>query len=245
VANLLLASWNGANLLAGVLQIDMAEITIDRIIRSKRRTISLLVTAEARLVVYAPFRTPLHYIKTVVTKKSSWIRQKQELLKERCRRNPPKEFVSGEAFLFLGISYPLRLVGDIMDIELEGSLKVPGHLLPDIKQALIDWYRKQAITRISERVEWFAHLTHLQYRSVKITNASRRLGSCGHKGTLNFSWRLIMAPPGVVDYVVVHELSHLVHMNHSPRFWNKVMSIMPDYADKKRWLKENHYLLDI
>jgi len=222
----------------------MTEIKIDKIIQSNRKTISLVVMQDARLVVYAPLKTPIDYIQNLVFKKRFWIKKQQKTLKGRYRKNLPKEFVNGEAFLFLGKVHKLIIINDDdADIELTDRLKIPRHLLPNAKHYLIEWYKKQACAKIKERVDWYTLLTGLQCKSIRITNAAKRLGSCGPNGTLNFSWRLIMAPLNVVDYVVVHELSHLEHKNHSTKFWNKVKTILPDYEQRKKWLKDNDNLL--
>lgn len=223
----------------------MTEITIDKLIRSRRKTISLAITPDGRLIVRAPLKTPVDFIRKFVLKKSSWIKKGQETLKERCKKNPPKEFINGETFLFLGKKYPFKVVDDGVDIELKDSLNIPRRLLPDAKDFLIDWYKRQALIKISERVNWYSKMAGLRYKSIRTTKAMKRLGSCGHKGTLNFNWCLILAPLGVIDYVVVHELSHLEHMNHSTKFWDKVKALMPDYEQKKKWLKDNSYLLTI
>ena len=223
----------------------MVKINIDNLIRSKRKTISLVVTQDARLIIYAPSTTPKEYIQDLVFKKRFWIKKKQEIARGRYKRNPPKEFVSGEAFLFLGNVYRLEIVDDGIDIELGDSLKIPKRLLPHAKYSLINWYKKQARMKIAERVEWYAKLAGVQYESIKITEAERRLGSCGISGRLNFSWRLIMAPLGIIDYVVIHELSHLEHKNHSSKFWNKVKTIVPDYKQREKWLKDNSFSLTI
>jgi predicted metal-dependent hydrolase len=184
----------------------MIIINIDKLIRSRRKTISLVVAQDATLVVRAPLTTPKEYIQDLVFKKRFWIKKKQEILRERYKRNPPKEFVNGEAFLFLGNVYRLKIVDDGVDIELGDSLEIPKRLLPHAKHLLIGWYRKQAHTKIMECVEWYAKLAGLRYESIKITGAEKRLGSCSINGKLNFSWRLMMAPLGIIDYVVVHEL---------------------------------------
>jgi predicted metal-dependent hydrolase len=107
------------------------------------------------------------------------------------------------------------------------------------------WYRAQAEEVITERVRLFAVRSGLAFQGLRISGAKSRWGSCSSKGTLNFSWRLIMAPLWVVDYVVVHELSHLVEHNHSKRFWAHVARYFPDYTNARRWLRENQQLLEI
>ncbi|MBI3580553.1 MAG: M48 family metallopeptidase [Nitrospinae bacterium] len=107
----------------------------------------------------------------------------------------------------------------------------------------LDWYKRRAASKIKERVEYWARLAGLRHGGIRINSAAKRWGSCGRNGGLNFSWRLVMAPHAALDYVVVHELSHLVHMNHSPDFWNTVRRIMPDYDAGRQWLKNNGHLL--
>jgi len=222
----------------------MTEIKIDEIRRSNRKTISLVVMQDGRLVVYAPRNIPMDYITDLVVKKRPWIEKRQKTLEEIRRKRRPREFADGNSFLFLGRNYRLRVVdGDGDDIKLGHGLSIPRTILPQAEDYLIMWYKRQAQVKIPERVNWYAKLTGLQYKSIRITDAATRLGSCGPKGTLNFSWRLVMAPLSIIDYVVVHELSHLEHRNHSTKFWDTVRTILPDYEQRKKWLKKNGNLL--
>ena len=224
----------------------MTEIRIDKIIRSKRRTIALEVARDARLIVRAPYRTPLHFIEKVVFKKRFWIKEKQEIVRDRRKKVIPKEFISGEGFLYLGNMYKLEFIDDLdMPIVFNNGFKIARKNYDIAKEILIAWYKAQAYQKISERVNWHSSLSGLKYNKIKISDAQKRWGSCSAKGNLNFSWRLIMAPLRVIDYVVVHELAHLEEKNHSKRFWNKIKIMLPDYEQYRDWLKENRYLLDI
>lgn len=100
-------------------------------------------------------------------------------------------------------------------------------------------YRKAAKQYIYERVEYYLPMTGGNYTAIRIGDQKTRWGSCSSNKTLSFSWRLMLAPPRVLDYVVVHELCHLTYMNHSKEFWAKVASIDPDYREHRKWLKEN------
>ena len=100
-------------------------------------------------------------------------------------------------------------------------------------------YREQARRKFEERVVFYHPLTGGHYTSITIRDQKSRWGSCSSRGTLSFNYRLIFAPPEILDYVVVHELCHLTHMNHSKDFWNKVASVMPDYKIHRKWLKEH------
>ena len=92
---------------------------------------------------------------------------------------------------------------------------------------------------LTERVEFFAHAQGFKVKKIRISSARTRWGSCSAKGTLSFTWRLVMAPPDVIDYVVVHELCHLKELNHSKAFWAQVEAILPDYKTRRKWLKDN------
>ncbi len=223
----------------------MQTIKIERIVRSKRKTIALVVTHDATLVVRAPFNTSLECIDKMVSRKISWIRRKISEIASRSKQTI-KEFVNGERFLYLGASYQLCIVDDPgCDILLNDMLCISKGVLPNIREALITWYKSEALKIITERCNWYTHLTGHKPVSIKISDAKTRWGSCGAKGTLNFSWRLIMAPLEVIDLVVVHEVVHLEQQNHSRLFWDKVKSILPDYETRDRWLKENNHLINI
>lgn len=215
----------------------MVKIKPDKIIRSKRRSVALMITSDAMLVVRAPLFTPFDYIQKLIDKKTSWINKKIEELQSK-PKVLPKEFVSGEGYLFLGKMYKLKFTED-KSIELHNSLMFPKSSLSTARDELINWYKKQASEKISERVDWYTKIMGLNFTKIQITSAQRRWGSCGPKGTLNFNWRLIMAPLQIINYVVVHELAHLTEKSHSRKFWNRVRVILPDYRQRLGWLKEN------
>lgn len=224
----------------------MTEIKIDKIIRSKRRTIALEIARDAQLIVRAPYRTPMDFIEKVVFKKRFWIMEKQEFVKERIKKIIPKEFVSGEGFLYLGEMYKLEFVEALdMPIAFNNGFQISRQYVNIAREIITAWYKEQAYQKISERANWYCTLSGLKYNKIKISDAQRRWGSCSAKGNLNFSWRLIMAPLRVVDYVVVHELAHLEEKNHSKAFWNKVRIMLPDFEQYKEWLKENRHLLNL
>ncbi|MDM7202741.1 MAG: SprT family zinc-dependent metalloprotease [Thermodesulfobacteriaceae bacterium] len=220
------------------------EIKIEKIIRTKRKTIALQITDDATLIVRAPFEVSDEVIMRVVSKHLNWIKQKIKEVKGRDPKVVSKEFVSGESFPYLGQYYRLEIVDDQKEpLIFENKFYLAKWAKFMAREVFIDWYKKMAYEKISERVEWYTSLSGLKYNKITITNAQKRWGSCSEKGNLNFSWRLIMAPLPVIDYVVVHELAHLEIKNHSKRFWNRVKILMPDYEKHKEWLKRNGYLL--
>ncbi len=219
----------------------MSEILIDKLFRSRRRSLGLEITQDALLVVRAPHRASLEYIQNVLLKKADWILKKQAQAQARKVKNPPKKFVDGENFYYLGKPYLLKLV-DVDTISLTDYLEFPRIFLLDAQQRLTQWYKRQASEKVKERVELYSKITGLAYSKIKISHAAKRMGSCSVNGNLNFSWRLVMAPLENMDYVVVHELIHLDERNHSRRFWNKVRAVLPDYKEKDSWLKDNFRL---
>jgi len=114
-----------------------------------------------------------------------------------------------------------------------------------MRKAMEKWYRKKADRIINDRVGLYIEKIGKRPQVVKVKEQKRRWGSCTAKSKLYFNWRIIMAPGGIIDYVVVHEMSHLVHANHSKKFWQKVESVLPDYKKRRKWLKDNGIKLNL
>jgi predicted metal-dependent hydrolase len=222
----------------------MSDIPIDKLIRSRRRTIGLQIASDARLIVRAPYFASENLIHKLIRQKESWIRLKQDYFKQRQSKVLVRRFQPGEEFLFLGKVYPLVVSEDLPKaIALDGDLKIAQVALAHAKEHLENWYKTQAFDYIAQRVKYYAQITGLSCRMVKVNRAQTRWASCSRKDTLNFTWRLIMAPQRVVDYVIVHELMHLKQRDHSHKFWAEVAKIIPDYKQDERWLKQNGHLL--
>lgn len=216
-----------------------------KLIRSKRRTLALMIAADATLVVRAPAHTPLDTIEQFVGKNTDWIKRTLARLHKRPQVKQ-KGFLSGEEFLFMGKSYPLEVQNDTLQpLHLRDGFILNAKERSRGRELFIEWYKKEAKGIITARVEGWARRFGLAYKSVNITCANRRWGSCAPNDHLNFSWRLVMAPIEVIDYVVVHELAHITHKNHSRRFWNRVNAMYPDYKDAKTWLRENEGMLNL
>jgi len=216
-----------------------------KLIRSKRKTIALGVTADAILIVRAPHTTPLRYIERLLKKKMSWIQNAKQRAINRPRALP-KEFIDGESFLYLGKSYKMRFDKNATkSIAFKNGFVLNTKVKSRIRNLIITWYKAEAKRKITERVEWCARRFGFSFKSVRITAAEKRWGSCGTSGNLNFSWRLIMAPTSVIDYVIIHELAHLEHKNHSKAFWNSVKVMYSNYEKARNWLKQNEGTLTI
>lgn len=218
---------------------------IDQIIRTRRRTLALVIQRDGRLVVRAPFGVTDERIFNFVQRKAEWIRIKQAQVKVNNQRIT-KQFIEGEIFLFLGQSYRMAFVErQHPALTLDGQFLLAKTITPKAEQAFTRWYKEQAIRVISERVSYYAKRHGFSYTNVRITSARTRWGSCSPKGTLGFTWRLVMAPLSVIDYVVLHELVHLKIKNHSKAFWSNVHALVPDYKQKVAWLKANGHCLTL
>ncbi|NOY98925.1 MAG: M48 family metallopeptidase [Chloroflexi bacterium] len=211
-----------------------------KIIRSRRKTIALVVQPNGELLVRAPQRATLKQITAMVAQHADWIARKQAQVLAARAAFAPRQFVAGEKFPFLGESYSLQLVNaESPVLDLNGSFQLARSALGRAEQVFERWYRRQARQVFTGRVGFYAGKYGFDYARVRISSARTRWGSCSPKGSLNFTWRLVMAPPEIVDYVVVHELSHLREHNHSKAFWTQVEAILPDYRARRKWLREN------
>ncbi len=214
-------------------------IQIDKLVRAKRRTIALILERDGSLTVRAPRRATLLDIHGFITEKTDWILRSREKLKAMVA-HPKKEYVDGERFLFIGEEYELRLVPPQRPaLKFDGGFTLSTSARERGEADFTKWYKTQANTVFTERVQFYAAQHGFEPKQVKVNSAKTRWGSCTSSGTINFTWRLVMAPLEVIDYVVLHELAHLKVKNHSPRFWKLVESLCPDFKRQRKWLKEN------
>ena len=215
------------------------------LVRSARRTIALIVSKDATLIVRAPRKISLSYIENFVRANTAWIQRTLSRIRAKPRA-VTKKFELSERFLFQGNEYPF-----ILDDSTSTSLRFDDGFYLTRREHIRarlrfeKWYRDEASRYLSARVEHFAALHGLTYVRVGITSASTRWGSCSASGRLNFSWRLIMAPQDIIDYVVVHELAHTRFLNHSRAFWNCVGHLYPSFKIARAWLRKNGHLLSL
>jgi predicted metal-dependent hydrolase len=209
-----------------------------KLVRSKRRTIALIVTPDSFLTVRAPIRAPVSLIEQFINEKREWIQNTMARVAAR-PQEPLKKFVSGDQFLYLGHSYPLIVTDTAKSLSFRDEFILSQSKQFMARRLFLSWYRKEAKINIPIRVHEWANRFELKFKSIKITSANHRWGSCSSKGNLNFTWRLIMTPLWVIDYVIVHELAHLEHKNHSSLFWECVKKMYPHYKEADLWLREN------
>ncbi len=221
----------------------MELIHVDEVIRSRRKTIAIIVKNDGRVVVRAPLFATQAQIEGFVRQKSGWIKEKQAEVHRLNAERPPEPVISyteGQPFLYLGKSYPLKLVDrQQAQLRLDGSFLLARSAQWNAAKVFADWYRQRAGEVIGQRVTLYAARHGLTFAQIRLKDMRTRWGSCSSKGNLNFNYRLVMAPIEVVDYVVVHELAHLVQRNHSKTFWSVVEGMQPDYRTWRLWLRRN------
>ena len=218
--------------------------------RTNRRKTATVKIEQGVVQVVVPQTLSQQAIDDLIAKKSNWIRQKL-VLQQSVPVSKPKEFVSGESFSYLGRNYRLKvLTGDLQPVKLkQGYLQVTVPMEQKSDQALIrkllqDWYLDRASEKLEQKTVKYAQQIGVQPSKIRVREYKSRWGSCSVRGEVSYNWRIIISPNPVVDYVVVHELCHLIHHNHSKQYWNQVRSIVPDYQSKRDWLKTNAGLLD-
>lgn len=208
------------------------------LIRSRRKTAAIHITKDAEVEVRAPLRMPKATIDEFVASKEEWITAH---LSRREQLNDEKAAFClnyGDTVTLCGKTYPIRAKdGKRAGFDGECFFVPPGLTPDDVKRAAVQIYKAAAKRIIGDKTGEFSELMNVKPAAVKITSAKTRWGSCSGKDSLSFSWRLVMADESVIDYVVAHELAHIIEHNHSPRFWAVVENVIPDYRQRRAKLK--------
>jgi predicted metal-dependent hydrolase len=181
----------------------------------------------------------------LVKNKSKWIIDKLKEVREAQKLKFERKLINGEKILYLGREYEIEIKKQDKKIISVNFQSNKFHILTFnndeemLKKAINEWYKKQAQIKIVEIVDHYKKYLDVEPNSVKAKKQKKRWGTCTSTGNIYINYRIIMAPEKIIDYLVVHELCHMVHMNHSKDFWGLVEKIIPDYKDRKEWLKKN------
>lgn len=217
---------------------------------SSRKTTDIIIDRNGAVVVKPPEFIKPEQADEIVWSKRMWIYKNLAEWKDLNRAAVLKEWVNGETFLYLGSRYRLLLIPD-QEIALQlkdGRFILDARLAVNqtgAKNAFIEFYKDKAHSRIPERVDFYAKKLGLSPKNITIKDMSFRWASCGKSNSLQFNWRIMMAPGKIIDYIIVHELCHFRYKNHTDAFWNEIDKVMPDYPERKEWLKNNGASLDI
>ena len=223
-------------------------IAIDIMRTQRRKSISITI-ADNRVKIAVPYHLPQDQIDKLLKKKSKWIKEKL-FVQSQIQPARKKDYVSGEDFLYLGRHYRLKvLLGKKYLVELKnGYLTVyvkDKSKTAKTKRLIKQWYLKQASIYLIKKTEQLASTLSLTFNFTKVREYKSRWGSCSTSGNIFYNWRLVMAPPKIIEYVVFHELMHLKEHNHSPKFWKMLRSAYPDLDTAKQWLVYNGHTLHI
>ncbi|MHB8292303.1 MAG: M48 family metallopeptidase [bacterium] len=280
---------------------------IEKVIKSRRRTVTLEVTPSATLILRLPINFAESKIPSVIKRNEKWLKEKIELMENRKTLFKSKTFTDGDNFLYLGKNYKLQIIQNIKDYNniicggiskkefvsgyyclildetnqkiyvfneyfkaIEGynkniniisdesmvydntnntnnniNLNICSTAQNNLKLFFENFYKQKAFELISERSKLHSTLNNLHFKRLKLSSAEKRWGSCSFDNSIRINWRLMMAPINIIDYVIIHELSHTIHKNHSKSFWSHVGFIIPDYKISIKWLKDNGYKLKL
>lgn len=217
------------------------------VVYSSRRTVGITVDRDGSVIVRAPQGIADEELERVISAKRRWINAKvQHPQKYKDVAHPPgKELVSGESMLFLGSVYRIEMVESTSEqIEFDGRFLVPRAIRDRGRDEFRLWFVRAAEERLVPRVMEWATRLGVEVARVRIADDRFRWGSCTPKGNVSLNWRLVKAPSAASDYVIVHELAHLLEANHGDRFWSIVRSQVPRVDVARNWLREHGQLLE-
>ncbi len=219
------------------------------VVRTDRKRSMSVQLEDAGVKVRVPKSLSDDRVRDLIVKKLPWIRRKLKELKLAVPLKL-KEYVDGEIFSYLGKDCQLKvLFGDTPSVKLRGGYLAAtvsvaaGEQAAEVRSLLMDWYLEQAQKNLEEKTRRYAKVLGAEPKRILLGDYKSQWGSCSVTGAISYNWRIIIAPHRIVDYVVVHELSHIRHHNHSAQFWNCVASVIPDYRECRSWLRRNGRLL--
>lgn len=222
------------------------------IIYSKRKTMEISIKPPDKITVRVPMRLPKYNIVERLTEKGDWILKHLNNFKIIDYKPINREFINGEKLLYLGREYNLIIYEDYLREKPEVYIE-EGHIVvnfkennkADVEKSLELWYRKEALNYILGSIKQYEKIFNKKPKAIVVKEQKKRWGSCTYDNRLLFNWRCVMARPQAIDYVILHEMCHMVHKDHSKNFWNLLDSIMPSYKEEKQWLKINGHKLTL
>jgi len=216
-----------------------------RVIRSRRKTISMEISPEGEVIVRAPMRCRNAFIADFVGKHLLWAERNQRRVLERLAIRASFRLKDGDSLPLWGESFEVVLCEkDALRLDFdENRIFLPDLPVQELRPRLYQLYKDQGRQLLQDRLDFWAERMGVSYRTMRIGSAVKRWGSCSRDGNINLSWLLFFAPLEAVDYLLVHELSHRVEFNHSPRFWAVVQRYIPDYPQRKKLVNDTQQIL--
>ena len=232
------------------LTINNIEVHVRR--SERRKTIELAVERDGSVIAAVPPSLPLSEVDRLLRGRELWLHSALSRRAALPPAPPAKDYVSGEGFLYLGRAYRLRVLGaqsageQIPELRFFRSrFELRGDCAPRGRECFVCWYSARAEQWLAERMPRLERRVGVEVRRVAVMDLGYRWASCSENARLNFHWRTILLPPQMVEYLVLHELCHILEHNHTPRFWSLVSRADRDFEHKERWLKENGSRFDL
>ena len=223
-----------------------------QIVRSRRATADIVIERDGSILVRAPESIPDERIEDMVEAKRYWIYKNLAEWRDLNATRVLREYRNGEGFLYLGRSYRLLLVANQTEPLLlkNGRFCLQRDLVDEgaieaAKTAFRDYYIARGSERITQRLNYYAPKVGVTPHGIDVRELGNRWASCSPNGNLAFHWKCMMAPQSIIDYIVVHELCHFHHLDHTDAFWNEVDKVIPNYSERKEWLRVNGAGLDV
>ncbi|NCB41470.1 MAG: M48 family peptidase [Clostridia bacterium] len=223
-----------------------------RVIYRKRKTLCIQVRPPGDVTVISPKGKTEAEILWLVQSKAKWIQKKLSEMQRIEALNTENKYVDGEAFSYLGQRYILQVRVHQkykrlqVKIEERNLVVYTSKIEPESTRAALEvWYKKQAMEVIKERIAYYQNVIQIKPSQIVVKKQQKRWGSCTSKHKLLFNFRCVMLPHSILDYIVVHELCHLLQLNHSKEFWRLVEEILPDYKQRKQWLRTHGVEYDL
>ena len=218
------------------LAVDELQFSVTR--SARRKTLEIGVDRQGELTLSVPVSCSIKRIEKFARERKFWVYTKLAEKDRLFTPRPPKEFVEGEGFLYLGRSYRLKIVKKQIEAFklINGRLQMRHGLHEEARNALIDWYSCRLKSLLNDRVTTVATSVGNNAKSFRVQDLGFRWGSCGKNGIVYFHWKVALLPLRIVDYVIAHELVHLKIAHHTPIFWKELECAMPDYEQRKEWL---------
>ena len=226
--------------------IDIGDGVSVKVKKTDRRRSAEITIEDTQVIVTVPSSISDIRLNQLINSRSAWIKSRLKI-QTSIPIPKEKEFVNGESISYLGRNYRIKITKGKSEVLLKnGYLNIKIQKLVTevekrdvVRELVVNWYETHALQGITKKISRFQKIFGVKPTSVTIKDFKTKWASCGLNGDLTFNWRILMAPSRVVDYVVAHELAHLVKHNHSEEFWKVLKKVIPDYEQDKEWLKNN------
>ena len=217
------------------------------IIKSKRKTVSIFIERDGSVSARVPDNLSDDEVNAVLKSKEYQIHKNLAEWTQLNEKRTIREYVNGQSFLYLGRNYRLSIVDeDILKLTLKnGHFLLPKRLKDKAKELFVEFYKEKLNEKLQPIIKRYKNQLGVSPNEIKIMELQNRWASCSNKGNVNFHWKCAMAPIDVLNYIVVHELVHLIHTNHTAAFWNEVDKVIPNYDRHVQWLKINGAGMDL